>query len=63
VRKYSPSLRTIDYTHEELGERIGVSRVTVSRTLSRFREKGWIDTKYKEIDILDFRAIQEFAYN
>jgi CRP/FNR family transcriptional regulator len=60
---YNPTQHAIDCTHEEIGERIGVSRVTVSRALSRFREKGWIDTKYKEIDILDFCAIQEFAYN
>ncbi len=63
VENYNPSARTIDCTHEEIGERIGVTRVTVSKTLSQFRKKGWLDTRYKEIDILDINALKEFAYS
>jgi CRP-like cAMP-binding protein len=56
-------IQTIDLTHEEIGERIGVSRVTVSKILSQFRKNGWIETKYKEIDILNIDALKKFAYN
>lgn len=59
---YDPSIQSIDYTHEEIGERIGVSRVTVSKILGRFRKDGWIDTKYKEIILKDFDALSKTAY-
>jgi CRP-like cAMP-binding protein len=58
---YNPAAGTIDYTHEDIGEHLGLSRVTVSKTLSLFRRKGWLDTKYKKIDILNIDAINEFA--
>lgn len=60
---YSPAEKAIDYTHEEISERIGVSRVTVSKILSQFRKNSWIDTKYKEIDIYDIDALTKFAYD
>ena len=59
---YNPRVRTIDYTHEDIGERVGLTRVTVSKALSRFRKNGWLDTKYKEINIVDIDAITELAY-
>lgn len=59
---YRPTVGTIGYTHEDIGERLGLSRVTVSKTLSRFRKNGWLDTKYKEIDIMDIDAMSKFAY-
>lgn len=36
-------------THEELGALAGVSRVTVSRIISRFAKWGWIETGYGTI--------------
>ncbi len=39
----------IDCTHEDIGKAVGVSRVTVSRTLSKFSQYQWINTKYKKM--------------
>ncbi|MDP4179364.1 MAG: Crp/Fnr family transcriptional regulator [Bacillota bacterium] len=50
----------VDCTHEGIGKAVGVSRVTVSRTLNKFSKYKWIDTKYKKIIILDKEAIIKF---
>lgn len=46
-------------THEDLANLAGVSRVTASRILSGFARKGWIDTRYREIVILDPEGLGE----
>lgn len=51
---------SIDCTHEDIGKAVGVSRVTVSRTLIKFSQYGWIDTKYKKILLLNKDALSEF---
>lgn len=51
---------SINYTHEDIGKTVGVSRVTVSRTLNKFSQYKWIDTKYKKILILNKDALFEF---
>lgn len=53
----------IPCTHDEISGIIGVSRVTVSKTLSKFVRNGWIVTKYKEIIITNLSALSEFAYS
>lgn len=52
--------RTLPLTDEELGERIGASRVTVSRSMKKLREKGWIRSSYRAVEVLDADAL--FAY-
>ena len=52
--------RTLPLTDEELGERIGASRVTVSRAMKKLREKGWIRSSYRAVEVLDPDAL--FAY-
>jgi len=52
------SRNNISYSHEEIGSRIGCSRITVSRTLKDFKENGWIDTGYKTIRILLPEALE-----
>ena len=47
-------------THEELGSAVGASRVTVSRTLSRFAALGWIETGYRSLRLLDRDALERF---
>lgn len=42
----------IQVTHEELAAALGVSRVTVSRLLSQFAKKGWIETGYGVLRLL-----------
>lgn len=44
-------------THEEIANTVGVSRVTVSKTLSRFAKKGYIATEYRRIIIRDKSAL------
>ena len=51
---------SIDCTQEDLGKAVGVSRVTVSRILSRLSKLSWIERKYKKILILDKNALSEF---
>lgn len=52
---------TVRATHEDLAGLAGASRVTVSRTLARFAKSGWIETEYRAVKILDFRALDGFT--
>lgn len=47
-------------THEEIGASVGVSRVTVSRVLGEFDRKGWVQTGYKLLRLLDRPALEHF---
>lgn len=47
-------------THEEIGSAVGVSRVTVSRTLSQFVRLGWVETGYGQLKLLDPDALERF---
>lgn len=51
---------TVAATHEDLAALAGVSRVTVSRILRRFAEKGWTATGYREIVIRNEEALRRF---
>lgn len=48
-------------THEELGAAVGVSRVTVSRTLAQFSAKGWLKQSYGTVTLLDPAALEEYS--
>lgn len=48
-------------THEELGSAIGVSRVTVSRTLAQFAQKGWLERRYGVVRLLDREALEQYG--
>lgn len=48
-------------THEEIGSAVGVSRVTVSRTLSQFVRMGWVETGYGQLKLLEPAALERFA--
>lgn len=56
------SFAEIHVTHEELAAALGVSRVTVSRTLSAFAKKGYIKTGYGTITITDRDALEDLSY-
>lgn len=45
-------------THEEIGNIIGTSRVTVSKILSSFVKKGYIKTAYRSIIIIDKKGLK-----
>lgn len=49
-------------THEEIGNAVGVSRVTVSRVLGRFGRQGLLSTGYHSIVLLDRERLDRFAY-
>ncbi len=48
-------------THEEIGQAVGVSRVTVSRTLGEFSRGGLIQSGYGAIVILNYAALENMA--
>ena len=54
--------RAVLCTHEELAGLAGASRVTVSKILGDFVRRGWIFTRYREIDIADHEALRRFAF-
>ena len=47
-------------THEDLASLAGVSRVTVSRILGDFSRRGWVETRYREIHLIDADALRRF---
>jgi CRP-like cAMP-binding protein len=48
-------------TQRDLGNFLGLTRETVSRTLSEFKESGLIETKGNSIVVLDLDGLQEIA--
>ncbi len=48
-------------THQELAERLGTYRETVSQLLGRFRDDGVVTTAPKRIEILDAEALHRQA--
>lgn len=51
---------TVRTTHEDLAGLAGVSRVTVSRILKEFTQKGWTASGYREVKILDEADLKAF---
>ncbi|GHU81425.1 Crp/Fnr family transcriptional regulator [Clostridia bacterium] len=51
----------VELTHEEIGNMVGVSRVTVSKILNALDKKGIITTAYKSIIILNEEKLQEIT--
>jgi len=51
---------TLPYTHEEIANSVGLSRVTVTKVLNEFVKKGFIKNKYRKIMIIDKKALSEF---
>ncbi len=51
----------VHLTHEEIANTVGVSRVTVSKTLGRFAKSGCISTEYRQIVIKDRAKIAAIA--
>lgn len=47
-------------SHQELADDLGVSRENVSRLLSDFRERGWVQLARRRIDILDAAALRSY---
>lgn len=52
---------TVHTTHEQLADLAGVSRITVSKTLSRFAKEGWVLTGYRQISVVNRKKMQSFT--
>lgn len=57
----APVCFPLEYTHEDISQRIGVSRETVTRYLSRFRKRGILDLKQSMLTILDRAGLDRLA--
>lgn len=53
----------ISISQEELGQRVGLARQTVAKTLGRWRRAGWVLTKRGRIEILDRSALRDQVKN
>ncbi|MEE0931224.1 MAG: Crp/Fnr family transcriptional regulator [Acutalibacteraceae bacterium] len=51
----------VNLTHEEIGNLVGVSRVTVSKILKEFANKNIIETAYRYIVISDIEKLQKIT--
>jgi CRP-like cAMP-binding protein len=51
----------IEISQEELGQRVGLSRQTVAKSLGEWRRKGWVVTKRGKIELINFKALQDQA--
>lgn len=58
---YNGSVPVVHLTHEEIGNMVGVSRVTVSKILNSFARSGYIKTGYRCVFITDNSALEEIA--
>ena len=48
-------------SREEIGSYLGLKLETVSRTLSRFNQEGWISVEHKHIQILQASALKDLV--
>lgn len=51
---------SIDYTHQEISELVGICRVTVTKVLKQFEKKDWLLLEYRKVKILNDSALQQF---
>ena len=57
-----PRQGSLHCTHEEIGEAVGVSRVTVSRVLSQWSRQGLVSTGYGSLTLLDRDRLLALAH-
>jgi CRP/FNR family transcriptional regulator len=62
-RGYSPVSFRFPMSRRDIGNHLGLTIETVSRTLSEFRHHGWIDLTGRAIQIRDQGALRESATN
>lgn len=48
-------------THEEIGQAVGVTRVTVSRVLNELARQGAVQPGYRQITVLDRTLLEQIA--
>ena len=64
-RLYSRGFAANDFilrmSREEIGSYLGLKLETVSRTLSRFQQEGWVKVEHKHIQILEPQALKKMV--
>jgi hypothetical protein len=61
ANQHRTGLSVFPFTHDFLAEQLGVQRPTVSETLTALQEKGIIRYGYREIELLNGRAMQRVS--
>jgi CRP/FNR family transcriptional regulator len=61
ARGYASGEFNLRMTREDIGCYLGMKLETVSRTLSRFQDSGWLDVAQKRIAIRNFEALRRIA--
>ena len=61
LRGYSASNLVLRMSRDDIGNYLGLTLETVSRTFSRLQDEGVLAVKYREISILNTRALIEVA--
>ena len=51
----------VSLTQEELGATVGASRVTVSRILNDFAHRGYVETGYGSVRVVDPSGLETLA--
>jgi len=51
---------SIDYTHQEIAELIGIARVTTTKILKQFEKQGWISLGYHHITVNNEQALKQY---
>lgn len=60
---YTSTGPVISYTHEQIAAITGMSRVSVTRILKRFREASILSQEYRRIRILDAQRLSEVFHS
>ena len=52
----------IPYTHQQIAELAGMSRVTTTKALNGFAARGWVQLGYREVAVLDETALRRCVW-
>ena len=53
--------QSLFYTHQQIADLLGLSRVTVSRAVGAFTKNGWVAQEYGRVRVLDREALLRHA--
>ena len=56
-----PTTISIIFTHEEIANRLGLNRITVTHGLKKFREEGFIDIQNRHIIIKNIEGLKKIT--
>ena len=57
----SPSGGPVSCTQDDIAAAVSASRVTVSRVLNEFAQKGWVGLGYRSVNLLEPEKLQELC--